>query len=225
MGTSNETRMTGGQHVSEEPGAGVAGFPQTARGIVHEVNNLLTVILGNLELLSIRAEERGEAGEADRALAEAALSAGEDASALLLRLLAWTRPDSADSADLAAMLGRLEQPLRQALGDEVTLLFPPPKALWPVSAETEALESVILQMAIQAGAAVAIEAANVPGVDSGDQVAVSVAAASWREEPDFSLAHALAERCGGRVAIEGIRGREMVVRLFLPRLPEGDRSG
>jgi signal transduction histidine kinase len=224
MGTPNEIQTRGEQYVSEEPDANAGGLPRTARGIVHEVNNLLTVILGNLELLSMRAEERGEVGEADKVLAEAALGAGEKASALMLRLLASALPDAAEGADLAAILGRLELPLRQALGNDVRLAVPRSETLWRVSAETEALETAILQMTIQAEVGVTIEAANVSGLDTGDQVAISVAAVSWRDQPDFSLAHRLAERCGGRVVIEDISGHEMVVRLLLPRLAERDKA-
>ncbi len=72
---------------------------QLTGGIAHDVNNLLTVMLGNLEMLSMIAEDRGEAGREEQDMALAGLHAGQSAGQLM-------QPDARVRAPAAAVACR-----------------------------------------------------------------------------------------------------------------------
>ncbi len=143
---------------------------QLTSGIAHDVNNLLTVILGNFEMLAMSAEERGEAGMPDRNLAESGRRAGESASELMRRLLAFSRrqPLSPHVVDVAVLLRSLERLLQGALGEIVALRIICPAGLWPTLVDPVELENAILNLAINArdampsGGRLTIEVRNVP---------------------------------------------------------------
>jgi nitrogen-specific signal transduction histidine kinase len=169
---------------------------QLTGGIAHDVNNLLTVIMGNLELLSMRAEERGadnpEEAELDLTLSEAGLRAGESASQLMHRLLAFSRqqPLSPQVVGIAELLNSLEPMMRRTLGEQMTLQMNLPERLWNALVDPSELESAILNLAINAkdampnGGTLTIEAGNVAidrvyatvaGLDrTGDFIMISV---------------------------------------------------
>ena len=93
---------------------------------------MLTVILGNFEMLAMSAEERGEDGGLDLSLAEAGLRAGESASQLMHRLLAFSRrqPLSPQVVDVATLLSSLEPLLRGTIGEPVALEIGWREGLW-----------------------------------------------------------------------------------------------
>jgi signal transduction histidine kinase len=142
---------------------------QLTGGIAHDVNNLLTVMLGNFEMLALTAEERGAAGVADLDLAEAGLRAGESASQLMHRLLAFSRrqPLSPQVVDIAALLASLEPLLRRTIGETVALEIVVAPKLWRALVDPAELETAILNLTINArdampsGGQLRIEAANV----------------------------------------------------------------
>lgn len=142
---------------------------QLTGGIAHDVNNLLTVILGNFEMLALGAEERGLDGAADYELAEAGLRAGTNASKLMHRLLAFSRrqPLSPQTVDVSALFGGLEPLLRRSIGETVTLTIGVPDGLWRALADPAELENALINLAINArdampsGGQLSIEAANV----------------------------------------------------------------
>lgn len=166
---------------------------QLTGGIAHDVNNLLTVILGNFEMLALGAEQRGEAGRADLELAEAGLRAGESATELIRRLLAFSRrqPLSPRVVDIGALLNSLVPILRRTLGEHVGVRVERQPALWRALVDPAGLENAILNLAINArdampnGGQLLIEASNVPidrvyaavaGLDrTGEFIMVSVA--------------------------------------------------
>ena len=150
---------------------------QLTGGIAHDVNNLLTVILGNLELMAMRAEDRlngiAEPDDAepglDLTLAEAGLRAGESASQLMHRLLAFSRrqPLSPQVVAVGELLQSLQPLLRRTLSEQVALRMRWPAELWHALVDPAELESAILNLAINAqdampgGGTLTIEAANV----------------------------------------------------------------
>jgi signal transduction histidine kinase len=166
---------------------------QLTGGIAHDVNNLLTVILGNFEMLALSAEERGAAGAEDAELAQAGLRAGANASQLMHRLLAFSRrqPLSPQAVDVGSLLRGLEPLLRRSVGDALTLSVEVPEGVWPVVADPAELENALINLAINArdattgGGRLAIAAANVAmdrlyaagaGFDrTGDYVMITVA--------------------------------------------------
>ncbi|MBN9507599.1 MAG: PAS domain-containing protein [Alphaproteobacteria bacterium] len=142
---------------------------QLTGGIAHDVNNLLTVMLGNFEMIALGAEERGPAGAGDLDLAEAGLRAGESASQLMHRLLAFSRrqPLAPQVVDIAALLASLEPLLRRTMGETVALEIAVARGLWRAVVDPAELETAMLNLAINArdampaGGHLRIEASNV----------------------------------------------------------------
>lgn len=138
-------------------------------GIAHDINNLLTVILGNLEMLAMQAEDSEPPRLDELELLQAGLGAGQTASELMRRLLTFSRRQSLSprALDLAALLAALQPLLRQTLGETVRLHVDCAPDLWAVLADRPGLESVLLNMALNSrdamprGGAFTLASANV----------------------------------------------------------------
>ena len=140
----------------------------------------------------MNAEERGEDAALDLSLADAGLRAGESASQLMHRLLAFSRrqPLSPQVIDVATLLSTLEPLLRRTLGEPIALRIFWQDGLWRALVDPAELENAIINLAINArdampsGGRLTIEAANVPidrvyaavaGLDrTGDFIMLSV---------------------------------------------------
>ena len=157
-------------------------------GIAHDFNNLMTVILGNSEILKDELEDNPRL----RKLAETSLAASERASDLTRSLLAFARkqPLNPRSIDLNDLLGRMKGLLERALGETIACTFLPGAAPWPALIDATQLESAVLNLAINArdampdGGRLTIESANATldedycrtndGATPGDYVMISV---------------------------------------------------
>ena len=183
---------------------------QLTGGIAHDVNNLLTVILGNFEMLALSAEERGGAGAEDVELAQAGLRAGANASQLMHRLLAFSRrqPLSPQALDVGSLLGALAPLLRRSVGESLTVSIAVPDGVWPVVADPAELENALINLAINArdaapgGGRLAIAAENV-AIDR-----VYAAGAGFDRTGDFVMI-TIADDGGGMT-------REVMQRAFDP---------
>lgn len=134
-------------------------------GIAHDLNNILTIILGNTELLA-----RALAAEAElRELAEAALAAAESAAELTTRMLAFARrqPLAAEPTDVDALLARMRAMLVRTLGGRIAIDLVRDGETWPAFANPLQLESAVLNLCVNArdampgGGRLTIETANV----------------------------------------------------------------
>jgi signal transduction histidine kinase len=142
---------------------------QLGGGIAHDVNNMLTVMLGNLDDIAERARMRilteaprsdrqtdelaGASGSrADLMLADAALRAGESATELMSRILAFARrqPLAPRVVDLAALLTSLEGLLIRTLGENIAVRISCGVNLWHALVDPTELESAILNLALNA---------------------------------------------------------------------------
>ena len=119
-------------------------------GIAHDVNNLLTVVIGSFEMLAIQAEECAPPRLDELELIRAGRGAGQTASELMRRLLAFSRRQSLSPRplDVAALLAALRPMLRRSLGEGVALRTDCAPDLWPVLADRPGLESVLLNLAL-----------------------------------------------------------------------------
>jgi signal transduction histidine kinase len=90
-----------------------------AGGAAHDFNNLLTAILLNADVLASRLANDAKL----RPLAEGILEAAERAADLTKRLLAFSSRQLLDigEADLGAVLRGMQDDMRRALGDRITL--------------------------------------------------------------------------------------------------------
>ncbi|HUL49341.1 MAG TPA: ATP-binding protein [Gemmatimonadales bacterium] len=118
-----------------------------AGGVAHDFNNLLTAILGYCQLLERELHEhpvRTDVIEVRRA--------AERAASLTQQLLAFSRKQvlQVQPVDLDGVVREVEQMLRRMIGEDLELVTVLPGHLAPVLADTNQLEQVIVNLAINA---------------------------------------------------------------------------
>lgn len=173
---------------------------QLTGGLAHDFNNMLTGILGGIDMVRRRIGE-GRVADIDRFL-DAATQSGQRAAALTHRLLAFSRRQTLDSRplDIGALMASMEDLLRRTLGEQVQLWIEADTELWPALADDNQLESAILNLAINArdampgGGRLAISARNVSlsaealadsdRAEPGDYVEVRVTDSGTGMSPD-----------------------------------------
>jgi PAS domain S-box-containing protein len=159
---------------------------QLTSGLAHDFNNILSAILGNLELVGLRVGD-----ESLHRMLQAATRAAERGGKLTEQLLVFARKHPVDLAavDLAGALTDMSEMLRRTLGGATAVQAAFGDDLWAALADAIQLEVAILNLALNArdampsGGVVLIAARNVkasdtdkpPGLAPGDYVAVSVA--------------------------------------------------
>ena len=162
---------------------------QLTGGIAHDFNNMLAAIIGPLDLLTGRLDP--EDARAKRYV-DIAMEAARRAAQLTQRLLAFSRqqplqPVSLDANKLVAGMSDL---LTHSLGGDVRLETVLAGGLWRTNADPNQLESVILNLAVNArdampeGGRVTVETANCyldhgyaaehPGIVPGQYVLIAV---------------------------------------------------
>ncbi len=128
---------------------------QLTGGIAHDFNNLLQAISGSLEIMRERIRQ-GRASETERFL-DAAETSADRAAALTHRLLAFARrqplsPRPVQPNPLISAMGDL---LRRTLGEATRLNLQLDPEVWPALCDPNQLESAILNLALNARAAMA----------------------------------------------------------------------
>lgn len=209
--------------------------------VAHELNNLLTVIMWNLDLMTRSLD--GTSKDFDRA--HIALSAALNGTSLLTQLMGFARRDrvTSDAIDVSGMLTRVTQVLRFALGADIAIETNVVPDLWPIAASPDQLELALVNLAIHArqampeGGRLTIEASNLPthGRPHNDNsfgrdavvIAVSGAASGPVSPPPegrgtemLMMVRSVVEAAGGRLALGGPDG-VMRTRLLLPRAAAG----
>src|SRR5579859_1023700 len=121
---------------------------QLTGGVAHDFNNMLTVILGNAELL----REALERDVAHRELAEMIVGAANSAAELTKRLLAFARkqalnPMAVDSNQLIADMYPL---LRRTLAANLEIELAAESDLWQALVDPAQLENAVLNLCINA---------------------------------------------------------------------------
>jgi len=139
---------------------------QLTGGIVHDFNNLLTSLLGNLELLRARL---GVADPASARLLSAALKAAERGARLTTQLLAFSRQQrmAPETIDLNRLISGMDGLLQSAVGaaNKIEAALADPLSL--VFIDPSQIELVVLNLAINArdampsGGTITIRTANV----------------------------------------------------------------
>jgi signal transduction histidine kinase/ActR/RegA family two-component response regulator len=130
-------------------------------GIAHDFNNLLTIIIGNLDTMKRRLAELAKSNVAGDAIAkletplESAMKGAKNSAQLTQRLLAFSRrqalePDRVDANRLIS--GMLEM-LRRTLGSDISIETVLGAGLWQSFADAHQLENVLLNLALNAKAA------------------------------------------------------------------------
>ncbi|CAN5721859.1 hypothetical protein BH10PSE18_BH10PSE18_21060 [soil metagenome] len=159
-------------------------------GIAHDFNNMLQGIVMPLQLIRKRLATQRYDGM-DRYI-EAGLDSARRAASITQRLLAFSRrqPLVNRSISIVAALAGLEAILRNAVGENVTLVIDEAEDVWDVLTDPHQFDSAVLNLTINArdampdGGTLTIAVANVgltvaaaarvPDLTAGDYVRVSV---------------------------------------------------
>ncbi len=121
---------------------------QLSGGIAHDFNNLLTVIIGNAETLQDKLKARPDLGK----LCETIVFAGERGAELVRRLLAFSRRQVLQPAELDCneLAGRMHQLLSRTLREDIDIRTVLAEQLPPVKVDQAQLESAVLNLALNA---------------------------------------------------------------------------
>jgi signal transduction histidine kinase len=144
---------------------------QLTGGVAHDFNNLLQVISGNLEALRARIAEEEETAQGNQLCkyTDAAMGAAERGASLTQRLLAFSRqqPLAPEDSDPNVLVGGMSALIQGTIGGTIAIETVLADEIWRVSVDTNQLESVILNLAVNArdampdGGKLTIETANV----------------------------------------------------------------
>ena len=217
---------------------------QLTGGISHDFNNLLSAILGGLELIMRRTQD-----EQVRRLAVAAVDATRRGAKLTAQLLAFSRTQQLNLApvDLNALLTGVQDLLTRSIGAVVELrCIPAREPVWAV-ADSNQLELALLNLAINArdampgGGQLAVSV-NVTATDGRKMASLAVADTGDGMPPDvvdrafepffttkgvgkgtglgLAQVYGIANQSGGSATIESEPGRGTTVRLLLPLLEQ-----
>jgi PAS domain S-box-containing protein len=171
-------------------------------GMAHELNNLLMVIGGNLELIEM--QPRGGKKDQTARLAETANAAVQRGAELIRNLLAFSRrqPLAPKLTDLNAFMNETMKMLPRLLGESVAMKFVPGERLWPTVVDTGFLQTSLVSLATNArdampgGGSLVIETGNqtldeihagkFAEVSPGDYVVIAVTDSGAGMPPDVA---------------------------------------
>jgi PAS domain S-box-containing protein len=121
---------------------------QLTGGVAHDFNNILTVVLGNADLLKDELENDQRLGP----LAEMIAKGAQRGAELTHRLLAFARKQALNPevVKVSALVSGMGELLQRALGEHVEVQNIFSGALWPALVDAAQLESAVLNLAINA---------------------------------------------------------------------------
>jgi CheY-like chemotaxis protein len=208
-------------------------------GVVHDFNNILTVITGTIEVLAQAVADRPDlaaiAGLIDQAAARGA--------SLTSHLLAFAHGQRSQprAVDVNALLVDAARLLRPTLGERIEIDAIPAGDAWSAPVDPDALMTAILNLAIDAGDAMpqggklTFETVTAgPEVRNGgadgelpaaQHPMIAVNASSYgtaaghadRAFIDLGIAEDCIRRCNGRIEVCREAGHGSSVRIYLPR--------
>jgi PAS domain S-box-containing protein len=143
---------------------------QLTGGVAHDFNNLLTIVLGGLDSIGrhLAAIEGSPAAERIARGRDMAVEGAKRAVTLTSRLLAFSRRQPLDPkpVDVSKLIGSIAELLHRSLGEPISLETVLSAGLWRLYADTNQLESSLLNLALNSrdamprGGKVTIETAN-----------------------------------------------------------------
>jgi PAS domain S-box-containing protein len=124
-----------------------------AGGVAHDFNNMLTVILGNLQLVL---EEPGLTPDTRRSLQDVEGAANRSAE-LTRQLLAFARKQTIAPRvlDLNATVEGMLRMLRRLMGEDIELEWRPTPDLWPVEIDPGQVDQMLANLGVNARDAIA----------------------------------------------------------------------
>ncbi len=123
---------------------------QLTGGVSHEFNNLLTAILGSLELLSRKLTD-----ERQLRWIQVAISAAQRGATLTHQLLAYARKQflAPTATDVPAAIGAMTELIRGSIGSRIILETDFSPDTWPAHADAAQLELALLNLVVNARSA------------------------------------------------------------------------
>ena len=161
---------------------------QLTSGVAHDFNNVLTIVLGNAQVLAESVADQPEVYKAARDVVDAAHQGAE----LTRRLLAFARQQPLDPTplDVNQVVEAMRPLLERTLGDHIDLSVDLADGLWQTLADVSQLQDAIVNLAINgrdamaAGGCLMLKTANVsfseaftqnhPDLAAGDYVMIEV---------------------------------------------------
>ena len=134
--------------VAAQHSARMEALGSLTAGVAHDFNNLLTILVGNLYLVGEELRERPLVFEK----LKAARDAGKRGSELIKQLMTFARREELEvgTIDPSKVIGDLLPLLRRALGSRITLETTLQKHVGAVRASVAQLESVVVNLAVNA---------------------------------------------------------------------------
>jgi signal transduction histidine kinase len=220
---------------------------QMAATMAHDFGNLLTPILGNLQLLEKQVDD-----PRSRSRINSALAGAKRGEKLVRSLMAFARrePSPMTTIDVNQTIRPMEELLTQSLGTTGKVIFNLAPDTWPARADASQLEAAILNLVVNARDAmtadgtVRISTMNTTlhgELDnlSGDYVAVAVSDTGSGMPPEIltlafeplfttkepgkgtglglASVYGFARQCGGGAVIDSELGKGTIVTIYLPR--------
>ena len=144
VNASDETKL----RAAVQHSARMEALGSLTTGIAHDFNNLLTVLVGNLYLVAEELRDRPKVFEK----VKSARDASKRGADLIKQLLAFARRETLETTviDPCKVVTELEPLLRRALGSKVALRVELQPEAGRIRASTAQLESVIVNLAINA---------------------------------------------------------------------------
>ncbi len=214
-----------------------------AGGVAHDFNNLLAVILGYCDIVaeSLPPDDPGREDVAG------IRKAAERGAGLTRQLLIFSRlePSRLEIIDLDTVVGETRDLLRRTLGEDITVVTRLAGDLHPVRADRSKMEQVLLNLVVNARAAMpgggtlTIETRNADGAvvlsvtDEGHGMEPEVVRRAF--EPFFTTrpkgqgtglglatAYGAVTDAGGSIDIDSTPGEGTTVRICLPATADSD---
>ena len=160
-----------------QQGRRMEAIGQLASGVAHDFNNVLTAVIGNVDLIALDPDATRHV----RQLAEAALRAARRGSSLTAQLLAFARrqPLHLRAVQIDRLLETTQPLIRDALGETISVSCKLGHDLPAIRIDPGQFESALVNLALNArdampqGGVLRIEARNVR-LEAGDAARLSI---------------------------------------------------
>ena len=134
---------------------------QLTGGVAHDFNNLLTIIVGNLDTMKrqladiVKFGTVAELGNKLKKPLDSALQGAKSAATLTQRLLAFSKRQALEPVrlDVNKLVTGMLDLLRRSLGEQINVETVLAGGLWPTYADAHQLENALLNLALNAKAA------------------------------------------------------------------------
>jgi CheY-like chemotaxis protein len=205
-------------------------------GVVHDFNNILTVITGTIEILAEAVADRPELATVAALIAEAAARGANLTSYLLA--FARAQPSRPRDVDVNALVGEAARLLRPTLGEQIEIESILASDVAAAMVDPHQLMALVLNLAILArdampdGGKLTIQTENAPALHAGDHsvaaadyVRIAVSASCYgifagyedRAFVDLGVVQDCIKQSNGHIKVGCEAGRGTRVEIYFPR--------